>query len=158
MCGTKMEEKKAQAERKKEEGRLLLGQIMLWKCFENQEKVANSDQGIALQCNAHIVKVEVYCHLKLWTKHIHFCSLPGHLCAWHTYLCAVDRHFVQKGQSQVEHAVALFVRKPGCPPVWSRKIRPMDGRPIWKTGRSTHCAAKWSDTPMILHLAFNFVQ
>ena len=29
MCGTKMEEKKAQAERKKEEGRSLLGQIML---------------------------------------------------------------------------------------------------------------------------------
>ena len=36
-----------------------------------------------------------------------------------------------------------------------RKIRPMDGRPIWKTGRSTHCAAKWSDIPMILHLATN---
>ena len=79
------------------------------------------------------------------------------VCLAHLFVCS-GGHFVQKGQSQVEHALAPFVRKPGRPPVWSRKIRPMDGRPIWKTGRSTHCAANWSDIPMIFHLAFNFVQ
>ena len=136
-------------------------------CFENQEKVANSDLSIRL----HILQVLVHrmqaCTLpfKFWTKCTLFCSLPPEpfVCPAQLFVCSGEAFLCSRWGSagsgrQVAHAFAPFVRKPG---LWSAanmvpggKSRQMDGRPIWKTGRisSTHCPAKWSDIPMIFYI------
>ena len=138
---------------------MLLVQMMLWKPRESCKLCSK------YKAACYILQAKFWCTLHRLSVHCHLSSEQNaHFsvhCLW-SHLCAVERHFCTgDGAWQAAAGSAPSIRSL-CPKAWAplagqygsgRKIRPMDGRPIWKTGRSsTHCAAKWCDIPKMFYI------
>ena len=132
---------------------------MLWKPRESCKLCSK------YKAACYILQAKFWCTLHRLSVHCHLSSEQNaHFsvhCLW-SHLCAVERHFCTgDGAWQAAAGSAPSIRSL-CPKAWAplagqygsgRKIRPMDGRPIWKTGRSsTHCAAKWCDIPKMFYI------
>ena len=88
----------------------------------------------------------IFCYLS-FEESSFLSSLPFHLCDWHSYLCAVEKHFCADGTGRLVGSARI---RSLCPKAWSLWSASMVAEPGGKSGRCTDVRFGKPDAALIV--------